>query len=63
MIVVWLLPALPTQLMVPVPPLSFNRHLFSDDRIRLDERHSLCAVMPNSEKKSTNSGREERYFF
>jgi hypothetical protein len=57
-VVVWLLPAMTTQLMMPVPPLSFNRYLFDDDRTRLGERHGLCAVMPNSEKKRTNEGRE-----
>jgi hypothetical protein len=48
--------------MMPVPPLSFNRYLSNDDRTRLGERHSLRAVMPSSEKKRTNNGREEQYF-
>jgi hypothetical protein len=50
-----------TQLMMPVPPLSFNRYLSNDDRTRLGERHSLRAVMPSSEKKRTNNGCEEQY--
>jgi hypothetical protein len=61
-VVVWLLPAMTTQLMMPVPPLSFNRYLFDDDRARLGERHGLCAVMPSSVSKRTNNGREEQYF-
>jgi len=46
--------------MMPVPPLSFKHYLFDDDRTRLGERHSLCAVMPGSEKKHTNNGREKQ---
>jgi hypothetical protein len=63
MVVVQLLPALTTQLMMPVPPLGFNRYPFNDDRTRPGERHSLCAVMPGSEKVHANNGREERYYF
>jgi len=37
-LVILLLPAMTTQLMMPVPLLSFNRHLFNDNRPRLDER-------------------------
>jgi hypothetical protein len=57
------LPAMTTQLMMPVPPLSLNRYLFDDDRARLGERHGLCAVMPSSVSKRTNNDREEQYFF
>jgi hypothetical protein len=49
--------------MMPVPPLSFNRYLFNNDRIRLGECHGLCPVMQSREKQRTDSGREERYFF
>jgi hypothetical protein len=62
-VVVSLLPAMTTQLMMPVPPLSFNHYPFNDDRTRLGERHSLRAVMPGREKRRTNNGCEEQYFF
>ena len=62
-VVVQLLPAMTTQLMMPVPPLSFNRYPFNDDRTRRGERQSFCAVMPGSEKERTNNGHEERWFF
>jgi hypothetical protein len=58
-----LLPAMTTQLMMSVPPLSFNRHLFNDNRPRLDERQSLRVVMPGSEKNRANNGREDQCFF
>jgi hypothetical protein len=62
-LVVLLLPAMTTQLMMSVPPLSFKRHLFNDNRPRLGERRSLRAVMPGSEKNRANNGREHQYFF
>jgi len=62
-LVVLLLPAMTTQLMMPMPPLSFNRHLFNDNRPRLDERQSLRVVMPGSEKNRANNGREDQCFF
>jgi hypothetical protein len=62
-LVVLLLPAMTTQLMMSVPPLSFNRHLFNDNRPRLDERQSLRVVMPGSEKNRANNGREDQCFF
>jgi hypothetical protein len=46
--VIRLLPAATAQLMVPVPPLSINRHLFNDDRARPGEKHGLYAVRPKS---------------
>ena len=61
-VVVWSLPAMTTQLMVPVPPLSFNRYLFNNDRTRLGERHGLCAVMPSGKKRANNDC-EEQYVF
>src|ERR1700754_20065 len=48
--VVRLLVAATAQLMMPLPPLSFDARLCSDDRAGLGRRHSLRAVKPRREK-------------